>query len=105
MLRIVSEWVSAHAKLEARITLRYVSACHKHTNIINTILSIDDNTLKGGKIHHYNDIHEIAKTPISPSPSSSSNGPVQNRYKYLRFCIKRLLIPVYSAVYMQQDRG
>ena len=48
-----------------------------------TSVSIDDNTLKGGKIHHYNDIHEIAKTPISPSPASSSNGPVQNWYKYL----------------------
>ena len=46
-----------------------------------TSVSIDDNTLKGGKICHYNDIHEIAKTPISPSPPS--NGLVQNWYKYL----------------------
>ena len=40
MLRIVGEWVSAHAKLEARITLRYVSACHKYINIINTYTSL-----------------------------------------------------------------
>ena len=34
-----------------------------------TIVYRHDNTLKGGKIHHYNDIHEIAKTSISPSSS------------------------------------
>ena len=30
-------------------------------------VSRHDNTLKGSKIHRYNDIREIAKTPISPS--------------------------------------
>ena len=39
--------VSAHAKLEARITLRYVSARHKHTNIINTILIIEVSFFQG----------------------------------------------------------
>ena len=47
-------------------------------------VSIHDN----GKIHRYNDIHEIAKTSISLSSSSTSsnspsNGLAQNWYKYL----------------------
>ena len=37
-----------------------------------TSVSIHDKTLKGGKIHRYNDMHDIAKTPISPTTSSSS---------------------------------
>ena len=37
-----------------------------------------DNTLKGSKIHRYNDISEIAKTPISLSSSSSSSS--ENRH-------------------------
>ena len=32
-------------------------------------VSKHDNTLKSDKIHCYNDIREIAKTPISPSSS------------------------------------
>ena len=49
-----------------------------------TSVSIHKNTFNGGKIHCYNDIHEIAKTPISPSSSSSSSkGLAQNLYKYL----------------------
>ena len=52
-----------------------------------TSVSIHDNTLKGGKIHCY--IHEIAKTPISPS-SSSSNGLVRI---YLDFVSKGFLFP------------
>ena len=42
-----------------------------------TSVSIHDKTLNGGKIHCYNDIdlHEIAKTLISPSPSNS--GPAE----------------------------
>ena len=36
-------------------------------------VSIHDSTLKGGKIHCYNDICEIAKRLISPSSSSSSS--------------------------------
>ena len=34
-----------------------------------TSVSRHNNTLKGAKIHFYNDIREIAKTPISPSSS------------------------------------
>ena len=49
-----------------------------------TNVSIHDNTLKGGKIHRYNDIREIAKTPISSSSSSSSNSLAQNWYMYFR---------------------
>ena len=44
-----------------------------------TSVSIHDKTLKRGKIHHYNDIREIAKTPSS---SNSSNGLAQNWYKF-----------------------
>ena len=39
-----------------------------------TSVSRHDNTLKGGKIHCYNDIREIAKTPNSPT--SSVNKPI-----------------------------
>ena len=38
----------------------------------STSVSIHDNTRKDGKIHHYNDIGEIAKTPI-PSNSIAQN--------------------------------
>ena len=65
--------------------LANVAAICPFTNITwPTSVFIHDKTLKGGKIHCYNDIHvrEIAKTPISPS-SSSSNGLAQNWYKYL----------------------
>ena len=49
-----------------------------------TSVSIHDKTLKGSKIYRYNGIPEIAKTPISPSSSSSSsNGLAQNMYTYL----------------------
>ena len=51
-----------------------------------TSVSRLDNTLKGSKIHRYNDIHvrEIAKTPISPSSSSSSSSEnSQNRLEFL----------------------
>ena len=49
-----------------------------------TSVSIHDKTLKGGKIHCYNDIREIAKIMIFPSSSSSLlNGLAQNWYKYL----------------------
>ena len=52
-----------------------------------TSVSIRDKALKGGKIHRYNGIREIAKTLISPSSSfsssSSSNGLAQNIYTYL----------------------
>ena len=73
-----------------------------------TSVSIHDNTLKGGKIHCYNDIHEIAKTPISPSSSSSSNGLVRI---YLDFVSKGFLFPCavhaarqgMRAVCMQQN--
>ena len=40
--------------------------------LLPTSVSRHVNTLRGGKIHCYNDIHEIAKTPISPSSFSSS---------------------------------
>ena len=73
-----------------------------------TSVSIHDNTLKGGKIHCYNDIHEIAKTPISPSSSSSSNCLVRI---YLDFVSKGFLFPCavhaarqgMRAVCMQQN--
>ena len=41
-----------------------------------TSVSRHDNTLKGSKIHRYNDIREIAKTLISPPSSSSSSSSV-----------------------------
>ena len=49
-------------------------------------VSIHDNTLKGGS---YNDIHEIAKTPISPSPPSSND----LVHIYLDFVSKGFLFP------------
>ena len=42
-----------------------------------TSVSTHNNTLKGGQIHCYNDIREIAKTPISPSSSSSKRPSTQ----------------------------
>ena len=41
-----------------------------------TSVSRHDNTLKGGKIHRYNDLREIAKTPICQISSSSVNKPI-----------------------------
>ena len=38
-----------------------------------TSVSRHDNTLKGSKIHRYNDIRETAETRFSPSSSSSEN--------------------------------
>ena len=40
-----------------------------------TNVCIHDKTLKGGKIHRYNDMRDFAKTQISPTS--------QNRLKYL----------------------
>ena len=49
-----------------------------------TSISRHDNTLKGGKIHRYNDICEIVKTAISPSFSSVNRHNCLNIY--LHFC-------------------
>ena len=38
-----------------------------------TSVSIDDKTLKGGKIHRYNDMRDFVKNLISPTSSSSSS--------------------------------
>ena len=38
-----------------------------------TSVSIHNKTLKGGKIHRYNDMRDFAKNLISPTSSSSSS--------------------------------
>ena len=49
-----------------------------------TGVSIHNKTLKVDKIHHYNDIKKIAKTPISPS-SSSVNKPISQTVQVFAF--------------------
>ena len=64
-----------------------ISPFRNITCIWPTSVSRHDNTLKGGKVHCYNYIHEIAKTPISSTSSSSVNRPISQMVQVFPFIL------------------